>query len=221
MIILHHLNNSRSQRIIWLLEELGIDYEIKHYKRDPKTMLAPKELKEVHPMGKSPVLEDGDIKMAESGAIIEYLATTYGKNRFTSLNDEENRKIIYWLHFAEGSLMPQILLSLVFDALKKAPVPFLLKPIIKSIVKKVKSSYIEPEINLRLEHVNDHLKDHEWFAGKHLTSADFIMIFPLEAAEARGLLKDKFPNILSYVQKVQKMESYKKALEKGGPFSLS
>ena len=221
MIILHHLNNSRSQRIIWLLEELGIDYEIKHYKRDPKTMLAPKELKEVHPMGKSPVLEDGDIKMAESGAIIEYLATTYGKDRFTSLNDEENRKIIYWLHFAEGSLMPQILLSLVFDALKKAPVPFLLKPIIKSIVKKVKSSYIEPEINLRLEHVNDHLKDHEWFAGKHLTSADFIMIFPLEAAEARGLLKDKFPNILSYVQKVQKMESYKKALEKGGPFSLS
>tara|TARA_Y100001954_G_scaffold52647_1_gene56051 strand:+ start:15705 stop:16370 length:666 start_codon:yes stop_codon:yes gene_type:complete len=221
MIILHHLNNSRSQRIIWLLEELGIDYEIKHYKRDPKTMLAPKELKEVHPMGKSPVLEDGDIKMAESGAIIEYLATTYGKDRFTSLNDEENRKIIYWLHFAEGSLMPQILLSLVFDALKKAPVPFLLKPIIKSIVKKVKSSYIEPEINLRLEHINDHLKDHEWFAGKHLTSADFIMIFPLEAAEARGLLKDKFPNILSYVQKVQKMESYKKALEKGGPFSLS
>ena len=221
MIILHHLNNSRSQRIIWLLEELGIDYEIKHYKRDPKTMLAPKELKEVHPMGKSPVLEDGDIKMAESGAIIEYLATTYGKDRFTSFNDEEKRKIIYWLHFAEGSLMPQILLSLVFDALKKAPVPFLLKPIIKSIVKKVQSSYIGPEINLRLEHINDQLKDHEWFAGKHLTSADFIMIFPLEAAEARGLLKDKFPNILSYVQKVQKMESYKKALEKGGPFSLS
>jgi len=221
MIILHHLNNSRSQRILWLLEELEVEYEIKHYERDPKTMLAPKELKEVHPMGKSPVLEDGDLKMAESGAIIEYLATTYGKDRFTSLNEEENRKVIYWLHFAEGSLMPQLLLGLVFNTLKNAPVPFLVKPIIKSIVKKVQNAYIGPEITIRLEHINDHLKDHEWFAGKHLTSADFIMIFPLEAAEARGLLKDKFPYILSYVQKVQKLDTYKKALEKGGPYSLS
>ena len=118
MIIIHHLNNSRSQRVLWLLEELKLPYEIKHYERDSKTMLAPKELKEIHPMGKSPVLEDKGIKMAESGAIIEYLVQTYGKESFMPLNEEESRQSIYWLHFSEGSLMPQILLSLVFDALK-------------------------------------------------------------------------------------------------------
>jgi glutathione S-transferase len=221
MITLHHLNNSRSQRVLWLLEEIGVPYEIKFYQRDTKTMLAPKELKEIHPMGKSPVLEDGSIKVAESGAIIEYLISQYGKDHFSSLSDEEKREATYWLHFSEGTFMPQLLLGLVFDKLKTAPIPFFIKPVIKMLVKKVNQTYIGPEIKTRLEHINNHLKDREWFAGNKLTGADFQMIFPLEAAQARGRLKDLYPHITSYIEKVQHLEAYKKALEKGGPYFLS
>lgn len=220
MIILHHLNNSRSQRILWLLEELQVPYNIKFYKRNPKTMLAPKELKEIHPMGKSPVLEDGKIKLAESGAIIEYIIKTYGKERFSPDDEGESLQALYWLHFSEGSLMPQLLLSLVFEKLKTAPLPFFVKPIVKIIVKKVNQAFIGPEIKTRLDHINKHLKNNEWFAGKTLTGADFQMIFPLEAAKARGHVKDQYPFILSYIEKVQKRPTYQEAVKKGGHYKL-
>ena len=184
MITVHHLNNSRSQRILWMLEELGIPYEIKHYQRDAKTMLAPASLKKVHPLGKSPVITDGDITVAESGAIIDYLAQNYGQNLLTAVNTPEYRQYTYWMHFAEGSLMPPFVMKLVFDKVRSAPVPFFLKPVTKGIADKVMKSFVGPNISSNMDFINEHLAKNEWFAGAQMTGADFQMSFPLEAAVA-------------------------------------
>jgi glutathione S-transferase len=139
MIVLHHLNNSRSQRILWLLEELGVEYEVKRYQRDAKTMLAPPALRAVHPLGKSPVLTDGDLTLAESGAIIEYLVERYGEGRFIpAAGTPERLRYTFWLHYAEGSAMPPLLMALVFHRIETAPMPFFVRPIARSIVKKVR-----------------------------------------------------------------------------------
>src|SRR5688572_13624585 len=138
MLVVHHLNNSRSQRVLWLLEELGLPYEVKRYQRDPKTMLAPPELQRVHPLGKSPVLEDGGRVLAESGAIIEYLVETHGGGRLRPApGSDEHLRWRYWLHYAEGSAMPPLLLSLVFAKVRSAPAPFFVRPIAKAIADKV------------------------------------------------------------------------------------
>ena len=136
MIIVHHLNNSRSQRVLWLLEELGLEYDIKRYQRDAKTMLAPPDLRKVHPLGKSPVLSDDDLVMAESGAIVEYLVERYGKGRLIPPEGPLRLRYRYWMHYAEGSMMPPLLMKLLFDRMEKAPMPFFARPIVRAVAGK-------------------------------------------------------------------------------------
>ena len=158
MIIVHHLNNSRSQRVLWLLEELGIEYEIKRYQRDQKTMLAPPELRQVHPLGKSPVVTDGDLTLAESGAIIEYIVERYGNGRLVpAAGTPEKLRYNYWLHYAEGSIQPMLLMKLIFDRIEKAPMPFFARPIAKAISRNTKSSFIDPNIKRHLDYMEAEL----------------------------------------------------------------
>ena len=227
MITLHHLNNSRSQRIIWLLETLGIDYQIKHYQRDAKTTLAPAELKKIHPLGKSPVITDGDKVIAESGLIIEYLCETYGKDQAFMGNDENRWDIKYWLHYSEGSLMPLMVMKLVFDKIKSAPKPFFIKPIANAIVDKAMSSYAGPNIANNIAYIEQHLasniqQNKEYICGTELTAADFQMIFPLEALAAKQKnIAEQQPNIYAYVKRIHALPAYQKALKEGGQYDYA
>ncbi|MDO8770787.1 MAG: glutathione S-transferase [Burkholderiaceae bacterium] len=221
MITVHHLNNSRSQRVLWLLEELGVDYEIKRYQRNTKTMLAPPELREVHPLGKSPVITDGDITVAESGAIVEYLIDHYGALKLApAAGTAERRRYTYWLHFAEGSAMSPLLMKLVFNRIEKAPMPFFAKPIAKAIAKKTKDSFINPQIKQHLDYIETELGKSTWFAGEEFSGADIQMSFPLEAAAARGGLDAKYPNTMAFLKRIHARPAYKRALERGGEYSL-
>lgn len=221
MIIVHHLNNSRSQRILWLLEELGLEYEIKKYERDAKTMLAPPELRAIHPLGKSPVITDGDTMVAESGAIIEYLLERYGKGRFIpAAGTPEKLRFTYFLHYAEGSAMTPLLMKLVFDRVETAPMPFFAKPIAKGIAHKVKSSYIMPQIVAHLKYLDGELAAREWFAGDEFTAADIQISFVLEAASARGGLGEKYPKLGAFLKRIHARPAYQRALERGGKYEL-
>jgi glutathione S-transferase len=221
MITVHHLNNSRSQRVLWLLEELELSYEIKRYKRDPKTMLAPASLREVHPLGKSPVITDGELNLAESGAIIEYLVKRYGNGRLVPAPDTpEHLRYTYWLHYAEGSAMPPLLLNLVFDQIEKNPMPFFVRPIAKSIVNRVKSSFIEPQIIQHLDYMEAEIGKNAWFAGNEFTAADIQISFPLEAATARAGLNASRPKLIAFLNRIHSRPAYKKALERGGTYEL-
>lgn len=214
MIIVHHLNNSRSQRILWLLEELGLPYEVKRYERDKKTMLAPPELKAVHPLGKSPVITDGDHVLAESGAIIEYLVNKYGNGRLKPSTEKDSVRYSYWLHFAEGSAMTPLILSLIFNKIENAPMPFFAKPIAKTISASVKTAYINPNLKDTFEFMEAELNKSLWFAGEEFSAADIIMSFPIEAVQDRGLLKDR-PKLMAYLERIQARPAYKKAAERG------
>lgn len=221
MITVHHLNNSRSQRVLWLLEELGVDYEIKRYQRNTKTMLAPPELREVHPLGKSPVITDGDITVAESGAIVEYLIDHYGALKLApAAGTVERRRYTYWLHFAEGSAMSPLLMKLVFNRIEKAPMPFFAKPIAKAIAKTTKDSFINPQIKQHLDYIEAELGKSTWFAGEEFSGADIQMSFPLEAAAARGGLDARYPNTTAFLKRIHARPAYKRALERGGEYSL-
>ena len=221
MIVVHHLNNSRSQRVLWLLEELGMPYEIKHYQRDAKTMLAPPELRAVHPLGKSPVITAGDLTVAESGAIVEYLIDQYGEGRFKpAIGTPERLRYTYWLHYAEGSLMPPLLMKLVFDEVEKVPMPFFIKPIAKAISGKVKAAFINPQITQHLDYMEAELGKSAWFAGKELTGADIQMSFPVEAAAARGGLDSSRPKQMDFLKRIHARTAYKRALKKGGAYDL-
>jgi glutathione S-transferase len=221
MITVHHLNNSRSQRILWLLEELGVPYEIKRYQRDPKTMLAPPELRQIHPLGKSPVITDGDITLAESGAIIEYLAERYGQGRLLpSSGTPERLRCNYWLHYAEGSAMPPLLLKLVFRRVETAPAPFFVKPVAKGIAHKVLQSFVDPQLKLHLDYLEGELGKSAWFAGNEFSAADIQMSFPLEAFAARGGLDANRPRLWALLQRIHARPAYQRALQVGGEFSL-
>ncbi|MBW7470839.1 glutathione S-transferase [Marinobacter sp. M216] len=222
MITVHHLNNSRSQRVLWMLEELGVPYEIQRYERDPKTMLAPASLKKVHPLGKSPVITDGDLVVAESGAIIEYLAHTYGKD--TLLPETGGQAWLdytYWLHYAEGSLMPPLVMRLVFQKVKTSPMPFFIKPVAKGIADKTTETFIGPMIKTHLDFVEDHLAKNTWFLGDNLSAADIQMSFPLEASVARGIVGKDRPNISAWVERVHARPAYQRGLEKGGGYDFA
>jgi len=222
MLVVHHLNNSRSQRVLWALEELGVPYEVKTFQRDEITNLAPASLKAIHPLGKSPVITDGDLTLAESGAIIEYLVRTYGKGGFIPpASSGAYQSYVYWLHFAEGSLMPPMVLKLVFDKIVSSPMPFFAKPIAKGIAKKVMTGYVGPTIKDNLDFIESHLKSHEWFAGDHLSGADFQMSFPLEAWVARNPDDSSYPRIAAYVKRVHERPAYQKALNTGGPYDYA
>lgn len=223
MLTVHHLNNSRSQRILWLLEELGVEYEIKFYERDAETQLAPDELKAVHPLGKSPVVTDGDQVLAESGAIIDFLGHKYGNGKWVPRrNSKKYQPYMYWLHYAEGSLMSPLLLKIVFDKVKSSKMPFFIKPIAHGIANKVMSSFVTPNIKTHFQYVEDHLANQAYFAGDEITGADIQMSFPLEASVAKGAItKKSHPNIFKYVRAFQARPAYKKALKKGGEYDYS
>ena len=221
MITVHHLNNSRSQRILWLLEELGVPYEIKRYQRDPKTMLAPPELRAVHPLGKSPVITDGPLTLAESGAIIEYLADRHGAGTLIPAHGTPERlRCNYWLHYAEGSAMPPLLLKLVFRRVGSGPMPFFVKPIAKGIAHKVQYSFVDPQLKLHLEYLEGELDKSEWFAGDAFSAADIQLSFPLEAFAARGGLDASYPRLSAFLQRIHARPAYQRALQQGGEYRL-
>ena len=221
MITVHHLNNSRSQRVLWLLEELGVEYEIRRYQRDATTMLAPPELRAVHPLGKSPVITDDGVTIAESGAIVEYLVETYAQGRLVPPNGTpEKLRYTYWLHFAEGSAMLPLVMKLIFDRLETAPMPFFVKPIAKGIAGKVKAGFIQPNLKAQLDYMESELGKTTWFAGSEFSAADIQMSFPVEAAEARGGPDTTRPKLMGFLDRIHAMPSYTRAIEKGGPFEL-
>lgn len=221
MITVHHLNNSRSQRILWLLEELGLPYEIQRYTRNADTMLAPPELRAVHPLGKSPVITDGGLTLAESGAIIEYLADKYGASTLAPQPGTQQRtRYSYWLHYAEGSLMPFMLLKLVFNRVESADMPFFAKPVARGIAGRVKENFIDPQIALHLDYLEHELDKAPWFCGATFSAADIQMSFPLEAAASRGGLDQSRPNLRDFLERIHARPAYRRALERGGEFHL-
>jgi glutathione S-transferase len=219
MIVVHHLNNSRSQRVLWLLEELGLDYRIERYQRDPNTMLAPPELRRVHPLGKSPVITDGALTIAESGAVLEYLVERHGGGRLVpATGTDERLRYRYWMHYAEGSAMPPLLLQLVFNGIERAPMPFFVKPIAKAISARVKASFIAPQLRQHLDFQEAELQRSLWFAGAEFTAADIQMSFPIEAAAMRAGLDAQRPRLSEFLQRIHARPAYQRALDKGGPF---
>ena len=219
MITVHHLNNSRSQRILWLLEELGLTYEVKRYERDKSSMRAPASLRAVHPLGRSPVITDGDLTVAESGAIIEYLLERYGNGRLVPASGTPARlRFTYWLHFAEGSAMTPLLLKLVFNRVETGPMPFFVRPIAKKISATVKSSFIEPEIKQQLSYMEAEISKTGWFAGDEFTAADIQMSFPLEISASRGGLNAAQPKLMDFLQRIHARPAYQRALQRGGVY---
>ncbi len=221
MIVVHHLNNSRSQRVLWLLEELGVPYEIKPYRRDAKTMLAPPELRAVHPLGKSPVITDDGLTLAESGAIVEYLADKYGQGRLSPPPGTPERvRYTYWMHFAEGSAMPPLLLKLIFDRMKTGPMPFFVRPVARAIADRALGAFVLPNIQRNLDFMEGELGRSEWFAGPAFSAADIQMSFPLEAARARGGLDEKRPRLMAWLERIHSRPAYRRAVERGGKYEL-
>jgi glutathione S-transferase len=221
MITVHHLNNSRSQRVLWLLEELGAAYEVKRYERDARTMLAPPELLAVHPLGKSPVIVDGEATVAESGAIIEYLIDRYGAGRLIpAAGTAERLRYTYWLHYAEGSAMPPLLLKLVFDRVENSPAPWPISAVARRIAGTVTKSFIGPQLKRHLDYMEAELAAHAWFAGEEFSAADVQMSFPLEAAASRAGLKADRPRLMAFLDRIHARGAYKRALERGGPYSF-
>jgi len=222
MITVHHLNNSRSQRVLWLLEELGLPYQIQHYQRDPKTMLAPEALRKVHPLGKSPVVTDDGATVAESGAIVEYLLERYGNGRLIPpAGSAERRRYTYWLHFAEGSAMPPLLLKLIFDRIPTQPMPFFVKPIARSLSNKVLQQMVLPNLKRQLDFMESELAGSTWFAGDEFSAADIQMSFPVEASAMRAGLDASRPHLFAYLRRIHARPAYRKALERGGPYSFA
>ena len=222
MITVHHLNNSRSQRVLWLLEELGLPYEIRKYERDPKTMLAPTALRQVHPLGKSPVITDDGVTVAESGAIVEYLIERYGNGRLApAIGTPERLRWRYWLHFAEGSAMPPLLLKLIFDRIPQSPMPFFARPIARAISAKVLSTMVEPNLKRQLDFMEGELGRSQWFAGDEFSAADIQMSFPVEAAAMRAGLDAGRPKLMAFLKRIHARPAYKQALERGGPYSFA
>jgi glutathione S-transferase len=222
MITVHHLNNSRSQRVLWLLEELGLPYEIKKYQRDSKTMLARPELVKVHPLGKSPVITDGATTVAESGAIVEYLLERYGEGRLVpAAGTPERLRFTYWLHFAEGSAMSPLLLKLIFERVKTSPMPFFVRPIARGIANKVLGAMVDPNIKRQLDFMESELGRSEWFAGADFSAADIQMSFPVEAAAQRAGLNASRPKLMAFLKRIHARPAYRRALERGGPYSFA
>jgi glutathione S-transferase len=209
MIVVHHLNNSRSQRVLWLLEELGLEYEIKYYERDPKTMLAPESLRQVHPLGKSPVITDGNFTLAESGAIIEYLVSRYGNGRLVPFLDTSERlRYTYWLHYAEGSAMPPLLLNLIFNH-------FGLRD------SEAVSAFIAPQIKLHFDYIESELRKSTWFAGSEFTAADIQMSFPLEMFAMHSEQVESRAKLKEFLDRIHERRAYKRALERGGKYDFA
>jgi len=208
MIVVHHLNNSRSQRILWLLEELGLDYEVKRYERDSNTMLAPAALKEVHPLGKSPVITDEGQTLAESGAITDYLVERYGDGKLAPPSGTpEKLRYDYWLHYSEGSVMPLLVMKLVLDNFGLGD-------------SDASSQFVTPQIKLHFDYLESELTKNEWFVGEEFTAADIQMSFPVEAVEAQAGLDASRPKLKAFLERIHTRPAYQRALERGGKYEL-
>jgi len=222
MITVHHLENSRSQRVLWLLEELGVAYEVRRYERDKKTNLAPGSLTKIHPLGKSPVVEDDGVIYAETGAIIEHLIDAHGGGRLAPpARSDDYRRYKYWMHAAEGSYMPPLLLALFVDRIENAPMPFFAKPVAKRLAKGIKDGYLDQTTNALFNYLDKQLAGSEWLAGDEFTAADIIMSFPVEAALTRVEVAQKSRNLKPYVERLHARPAYGRALEKGGPYAYA
>ncbi|MEZ5929210.1 MAG: glutathione S-transferase [Parvularculaceae bacterium] len=222
MLIVHHLENSRSQRVLWLLEELGVPYEVKRYERDKKTNLAPPALMKVHPLGKSPVVEDNGEIFAETGAIMEYIVEAYGAGRLAPpRRTKEYNRYRYWMYAAEGSFMPPLVFSLFLSRMDEAPMPFFAKPIAKKLTNALREAYLNHTTKALFDYVESELGKRPFLAGDELTAADIIMSFPLEAAQTRVEAAKNRKNIPAFVKKLHARPAYARALEKGGPYAYA
>jgi glutathione S-transferase len=208
MIEVHHLNNSRSQRVLWMLEELGVPYTVTRYERDAKTLLAPPELKAVHPLGKSPVIRDGELLLAESGAIIEYLVERYGAGRFVPAQGTRERETCrYWVHYAEGSLMMQLLVKIYLERVGEPA---------KALLERVNSA-----VRMHLAYVEDSLGPSQFLTGPAFTVADVQMSFPLEVTAAQGMLGEAQPHLRAWLSRLHERHAYRAALARGGPYAYA
>lgn len=221
MLVVHHLENSRSQRILWLLEELGLAYEIKRYARDKKTNLAPPELTAVHPLGKSPVVEDDGAVYAETGAIADHLLDRHGEGKLRPPRGTADfDRYRYWMYAAEGTYMPPLVMTLFLNRMETAPMPFFARPVAKKLVKAVRDAYLDHTMKAQYDYLEAALGDAPWLAGNELTAADIMMSFPVEAFSARGPKSGDYPNIAAYLMRFQARPAYRRALERGGPYAL-
>lgn len=207
MIVVHHLENSRSQRILWMLEELEMPYEIVRYERDKATMLAPPELKRIHPLGKSPVIQDGERVVAETGAIVEYLVEKAGGKLGPPANREAILRYRHFLHYAEGSMMPPLLALLVVGKL--------------GLLGRPAKAPLQRMLDTHLHWLETELSERDWFAGDTFTAADIMMSFPLEASRARGGLDEKRPHLIDWLERIHARPAYGEALTKGGPYAYA
>ena len=218
MITVHHLENSRSQRVLWLLEELGLDYEVTRYARNPETMRAPPELRAIHPLGKSPVIEDDGRVVAETGAIIEYLTAKRGGDLVPAAGTPERSRYTYFLHYAEGTAMPPLLLKLIFSRLAPGS-PALLRPLAQAISAKVLQSFVEPDLRNHAAFWEGELAERPWFCGEAFSAADIQMSFPLEAFAVRGT--GAGPRVRDWLERVHARPAYQRALERGGAYAYA
>ena len=226
-LTVHHLETSRSHRVLWLLEELGVPYTLVTHRRNPLTRLAPPALKQIHPLGKAPVIVHGDETVAESGAILEYLGEVYGPQASGELahlvpatGTWEHRQCRFWMHYAEGSLMNWLVMKLVFGAIPKAKMPFFVRPVARAICKRVQQQLIDPNLDTAMDFMDAHLAQHPWFAGAHLTLADFQMCFAVEAALVRSSGPAR-PHLQAYLNRLRQRPAYQRAIQKGGPVVMS
>ncbi|MFN3228943.1 MAG: glutathione S-transferase [Asticcacaulis sp.] len=221
MITVHHLENSRSQRVLWLLEELGVTYSVVRYSRDPRTLLAPPALRALHPLGKAPIVEWNGKILAETGYILETLCEglTGGTRLLPEKGSDAYEMLRYWMHYAEGSAMPPLVMGLVFSRLP-ANAPALIRPIVKSIADKARSGFISPQIGAHLAFMDQALNASGWFAGPDFSLADIMMSFPVEAAASRADLSNS-PNLKAFLQRIHERQAYKAALERGGPYAYA
>lgn len=222
MITVHHLEHSRSQRILWLLEELNVPYEIVRYARNTKTLLAPPELIKIHPLGKSPVISDDGVVIAESANIIEYLVERYDeKGTFAPTPDAPTyRAYRYFMHYAEGSLMTPLLMALVASRIATSPAPFFVRPIMRKIASTLSAAMVDGNLARHTAFLEKELGDKPWFLGDDLSAADIIMSFPVEGLMSRGGAANKAPKLAALLTRIRQRPAYQRALERGGPYEL-
>lgn len=220
MITVHHLDHSRSQRILWLLEELCIDYEVRYWKRDPATLLAPVKLRDIHPLGKAPIVVDGDDVLAESGLIVESLVERYDVEKALAppIDSGDRQRYRYWMHYAEGSAMPPLLLKLVFDRIRSSRMPFFVRPIARMIADRTEAAFIGPQLKLHLDWMEAEVARKGWFAGDRFSAADIQMSYPVEAAAQRVGFGASRSALADWLARVQARPAYQRALQRGGRF---
>ena len=221
MITVHHLNDSRSQRILWLLEELEVPYELVKYQRDPVTMRAPTTPRAVHPLGKLPIIVDDGQTLAESGAIVEHLLENHrGGRLMPSAGSAAWARHRYWMHYAEGSAMTPLLVRLIFDRIETGPVPFFVRPVVRGLARAVKQRFAQPEIDLHLDFLEAELGDAPWFAGSELGGADIMLSFPLQVAGTLGAIGDSRPRLTGFLARVKARPAWRRGVARGGPYGL-